>query len=71
MTIQQILKDLKIERYTIHDDGSVTTHQDVNISLKQLTKLPIKFRIIEGFFDCYLIGKQKCYKSTKKEEDLI
>jgi len=71
MTIEQILEDLDITNYTIHDDGSVTAHQDVILINSNLTKIPIKFRIIEGFFDCYLIGKQKCYKSTKKEEDLI
>jgi len=52
MTIQQILKDLSITKYTIHKDGSVTAYQSVNISNKKLVKIPINFREIEGHFDC-------------------
>jgi len=52
MTIRQILKDLKITKYTIHDDKSVTVYQSVNISYGKLTKIPIKFREIQGCFDC-------------------
>jgi len=56
-TIQQILKELNIDKYTIHDDGSVTAHQDVDMSNKYLFyqnphRIPIKFRKIEGYFDC-------------------
>ena len=47
-----ILKDLDITRYTIHDDGSVTAHQKVYISNKQLAKIPVKFKKIEGDFNC-------------------
>jgi hydroxymethylpyrimidine pyrophosphatase-like HAD family hydrolase len=52
MTIQQILKDLNIEKYTIHDDGSVTAHQDVIILSNALTKIPIKFKEVKGSFSC-------------------
>jgi len=50
--LQQILKIYNIEKYTIHDDGSVTAHQNVNISSRNLTKIPINFREVEGSFYC-------------------
>jgi len=52
MTIQQMLENLNIKKFTIHDDRSVTAHQSVSMSHRKFTKIPIKFRIIEGSFNC-------------------
>jgi hypothetical protein len=52
MSLLKELDKLFIEKYTIHDDKSITVHQNVDISDSWLTKIPIKFRKIEGNFNC-------------------
>jgi hypothetical protein len=38
--------------YTINEDGSYDVEGDVNLFRKNLTKLPIKFGKVSGYFDC-------------------
>jgi len=42
----------KIINYTFNDDLSIDVNGNVNLSYRVLTKLPIKFRNVSGFFDC-------------------
>ena len=39
--------------YIINDDGSIDVNGDVNLSNKDLTKIPFKFRNVSGDFHCY------------------
>ena len=43
---------LKRHKHEIHDDGSVSIFEDVNLSLQKLKKLPFNFRKITGNFAC-------------------
>jgi len=51
-SLQLMLSNFDISLFTIHDDLSVTAHQSVNISHRNLTKIPINFREVEGSFYC-------------------
>jgi hypothetical protein len=42
--IDSICEKYGITNYTINDDGSIDVDGDVNLSCKNLTKLPLKFR---------------------------
>ena len=44
-------EELGIEKYTINKDGSIDVHQSVYI-IGDYTKIPIKFNIVNGNFDC-------------------
>jgi hypothetical protein len=50
--INAICKKYDITRYTINSDGTVDVNNDVNLRVKGLTKLPLKFGIVKGSFDC-------------------
>lgn len=50
--IDKICKEYGIENYTINEDGSIDVDGTVNLSSKGLTKLPLKFRNVTGYFDC-------------------
>jgi len=50
--LEIILEKLEIENYTINKDKSIDVHEDVDISERKLTKLPIKFNKIDGYFEC-------------------
>jgi hypothetical protein len=50
--IESICKEYKIKKYTINPDGSIDVNGDVNLSNKGLTKLPLKFGKVTGYFDC-------------------
>ena len=50
--IDQICKKYGIKNYTINTDGSIDVNDDVILNNKLLTKLPIKFNKINGYFDC-------------------
>jgi hypothetical protein len=50
-SIADICKEYGIINYTIND-GLVDVDGDVNISNKSLTKLPLKFGKVKGYFDC-------------------
>jgi hypothetical protein len=46
------LNELGVENYTICDDGSVDVDGTVDISFKNLKKIPVQFGIIKGDFNC-------------------
>lgn len=48
--IKRICKKNRITNYTINSDGSIHAHQNVFIS--NSTYIPLKFNIVDGFFDC-------------------
>ncbi len=53
LQIQNACKKYNIENYTINSDGSIDVDgSDVSLFNKGLTKLPLKFNRISGFFDC-------------------
>ena len=51
--IDSICKEYGIENYTINPDGSVDVDGDVVLSYCGLTKLPLKFGKVTGYFFCY------------------
>ena len=52
-SIHDICSKYGIENYTINDDGSIDVNGDVNLSSRNLTKLPLKFRNVSGDFNCH------------------
>ena len=50
--IDSICKKYGITNYTINSDGSIDVNGDVNLSYYNLTKLPLKFNIVSGYFFC-------------------
>jgi hypothetical protein len=51
-TIEEILEELYIQRYTINDDGTVDVAGNVDISRKGLKEIPVQFGEVTGTFDC-------------------
>jgi len=52
MNIKVICKLYNIVNYTINHDGSIDVDGDVNLYNKRLTKIPIKFNKVTGYFTC-------------------
>jgi hypothetical protein len=50
--IHSICKRYGIRNYTINSDGSIDVYDDVNLFNKKLVKLPLKFNVVSGYFDC-------------------
>jgi len=50
--IQDICKIYYIYRYIINPDGSIDVNDFVNLYKRRLTKLPLKFNKVSGYFDC-------------------
>ena len=50
--IESICEEYGIENYTINSDGSIDVDGYVNLSNEVLTKLPLKFNIVSGGFNC-------------------
>lgn len=50
--IDTICKKYYIENYTINPDGSIDVEGNVNLEARELTKLPLKFNRVSGYFDC-------------------
>ncbi len=50
--IHDICEELFIKEYTINTDGSIDVDGNVYISNLDLSKLPLKFNIVHGSFDC-------------------
>jgi hypothetical protein len=46
-------ESLGISDYTVNADGSIDVSGDVNLSNRNLTRIPIKFRDVSGNFSCY------------------
>ena len=51
-SIESICKKYNIKNYTINDDGSIDVDGSVFLYSKRLTKLPLKFRTVTGYFNC-------------------
>ena len=51
-SIEYICRKYGIENYIINDDETVDVDGDVNLYKKGLTKLPIKFGKVTGYFFC-------------------
>ena len=52
--IHDICKKYNITNYTINDDGSIDVDGNVNLQYRELTKLPLKFRNVNGRFHCHM-----------------
>jgi hypothetical protein len=50
--IDSICKRYNIQNYTINDDGSINVDGNVDLSYRELTKLPLKFRHVGSDFYC-------------------
>ena len=50
--IHKLCKTYNIENYTIQPDGSVDVDGDVSLSRLGFEKLPLKFGLVTGYFDC-------------------
>jgi hypothetical protein len=50
--IHDICKQYGITNYTINDDGSIDVNGDVDLYDENLTKLPLNFNRVDGWFDC-------------------
>ena len=50
--IHDICKKYSIENYSINSDGSVDVDGDVDLSYKNLDRIPIKFNVVTGMFYC-------------------
>jgi len=50
--IHKICKEYDIKNYTINPDGSIDVDGDVFLYNKGLTKLPLKFNHVSGYFSC-------------------
>lgn len=50
--IREICKDHNIENYFINTDGSIDVNGNVNFSYKNLSKFPLKFDRVLGYFTC-------------------
>ena len=51
--IHEICKIYKIYNYTINSDGSIDVDDNVNLTYRNLTKLPLKFRNVSDSFNCH------------------
>ena len=52
MSIEKICEKYGITNYTINEDGSINVDRNVNLNSFVITKLPLKFGIVSGNFDC-------------------
>ena len=50
--IHELCKKYYIENYTINEDKSIDVNGYVVLYRKNLTKLPLKFRNVSGYFHC-------------------
>ena len=50
--IDNICKKYGIENYTINEDGSIDVNENVILSSRGLSKLPLKFRNVSYGFYC-------------------
>jgi hypothetical protein len=50
--IEDICRRYYIYNYSINPDGSIDVDGDVNLFNRNLTKLPLKFNKVSGYFSC-------------------
>ena len=51
--IDYLCKRYGIKNYIINSDGTIDVDGDVNITYMKLDKLPLKFNVVYGDFQCY------------------
>jgi len=51
--IHAVCKNFEITNYTINDNYSVDVDGDVHLYNESLSKIPFKFNVVSGYFDCY------------------
>ncbi len=51
-SIKKICEEFKIKNYSINPDGTVNVDGDVDLSSLNLKRLPLRFGIVHGNFDC-------------------
>ena len=64
--IDSICSEYNITNYTINDDKTIDVNGDVYLCDRKLTKLPLKFRKVSGYFSCSynnLISLEGCPSS--------
>ena len=49
--IHIICEKYSITNYTINPDGSIDVYGNVNLHTRKLTKIPLKFNRVNGYFD--------------------
>jgi len=50
--IDSICKKYNIKNYTINSDGLIDVRGSVDLRSRGLTKIPLRFGLVTGFFDC-------------------
>ena len=50
--VHAVCKNFEITNYTINDDHTIDVDGDVHLYEKSLTKIPFKFNVVSGYFDC-------------------
>jgi hypothetical protein len=68
--IHKICKKYGIKNYTINDDGSIDVDDNVDLQDVRLTKIPLKFRNVSGYFTCSdnkLTSLEFCPKSVGRD----
>ena len=50
---QDFLDWLKKRKHEVRSDGSVSVEGDVNLTYLDLVRIPFKFRVVTGYFNCY------------------
>jgi hypothetical protein len=51
-SIDSICQKYNIQNYTVNEDGSIDVDGSVYLNNEKLTKLPLKFRHVGGYFNC-------------------
>jgi len=54
--IEELCKRYNIRDYHINTDGSIDVYQGVSLSNRNLQEIPIKFRQVDGDFNCWGVG---------------
>ena len=67
--INAVCKKYNIQNYTINEDHTIDVDGNINFIAKGLTKIPLKFNIVSGFFNCSLIELTTLEGSPKSVGD--
>ena len=62
--IHDICEKYDIKNYTINPDGSIDVDDGVDLSGKDLIKIPLKFNKVNGWFDCSY-NRLSCHNRDK------
>jgi len=63
--IVKLIDKYYIENYTINDDLSIDVDGNVYLSSKELTKIPLKFGRVSGYFYCGINNLSSLYNSPQ------